>query len=118
VKTVSEIAGGKSAVRFKAGEPLDFVVRTALAPTAIDPNTLYCLRKLDAKKKTRELLVTSTHATPVGATSTVDFAGGALPLTFAKYGTSSLKVSITGLPPGEYPLGHTYGPAVFCFGLD
>lgn len=118
MKTVSEFPGGKSPVRFKAGQPLDFVVRTLLAPSAVDPNTTYCLRKVDAKKKTRELVIMAGHASPLGASSTVNFAGGAIPVNFSKYGSSSLKVSITNLPPGEYALGRTYGPAVFCFGMD
>src|ERR1700681_675596 len=50
MKSVSEFPGGKSPVRFRSGEPLEFVVRSVLASSAVDPNTLYSLRHLDGKK--------------------------------------------------------------------
>ena len=51
MKSSSEFPGGKSPIRFRSGEPLDFVVRSVLALSAVDPNTLYSLRRLDEKKK-------------------------------------------------------------------
>ena len=119
MKTVSEFPGGRSTVRFKGGQQLDFVVRTAFAPSAVDPNSVYCLRKLSTTKKTREIVIMAGHLSPVGGSTTVGFAGGVLPVNFSRYGSSSLKLSTTAeLPSGEYALGRMYGPTVFCFGVD
>src|SRR4051794_12931978 len=57
MKSSSEFAGGRSPVRLKGGQPLEFIVRTIIPPTAVDPGTIYCLRKLNVKKKTRELVM-------------------------------------------------------------
>src|ERR1039457_2670515 len=93
-----EIPGGKSSVRFKAGQ-LDFIVRTALAPSAVDPNSVYCLRKMNATKKRRELVIMAGHVSPVEGSSTVNLARDALPVNFSKYGSSSLKLTTAELPP-------------------
>jgi hypothetical protein len=118
MKTASEFPGAKSPVRFKSSEHLDFVVRSAIPASVIDPNTIYSLRKLTHKKKTRELVIMSGHATPFGASATTTPAEGVLPVEFSRYGTSSLKMTAGPLAPGEYAVGHPYGPAVFCFGVD
>src|SRR5437016_2503944 len=57
MKTASEFPGAKSPVRFKSGEKLDFVVRSVVPVSAVDPNTIFYLRKLNPKKKTRELVI-------------------------------------------------------------
>jgi hypothetical protein len=67
MKSVSEFPGGKSPVRLRSGEPLEFVVRSVLASSAVDPNTLYSLRHLDEKKSKRELVIMAGHASPVGS---------------------------------------------------
>lgn len=54
-KAASEFPGSKSPVRFRADQTLDFVVRSPLAASTVDPNTLYVLRRLNGKKKSREL---------------------------------------------------------------
>jgi hypothetical protein len=118
MKASWEIAGTKSPVRFRSDQPLDFVVRSLLAPSAVDPSTFYFLRKLNIKKKARELVVMVGHASPGGATINNDPAQGALPLTFARYGASSLKMTTGSLPPGEYALSRPYALTVFCFGVD
>ena len=69
MKSVSEFPGGKSPVRFRSGEPLDFVVRSAIASSAVDPNSLYTLRRLDEKRKKRELVIMAGHASPVGVST-------------------------------------------------
>ena len=117
MKTSSEFPGAKSPVRFSGGH-IDFVVRSVIPLTAIDPNTIYCLRKLNPKKKTRELVIMSGHASPVGASTTMTPAQGILPVEFSRYGNSSLKMTTGELAPGEYAVGKPYGPAVFCFGID
>ena len=118
MKTASEFPGSKSPVRFKSGGHLDLIVRSVIPTTAVDPNTLFVLRKLNSKKKTRELVIMSGHAQPFGASTTMTPAEGVLPVEFSRYGSSSLKMTTGELAPGEYAVGHPYGPAVFCFGLD
>jgi hypothetical protein len=118
VKANSEIPGAKSPVRFRSGQPLDFVVMSPGASSAIDPSTIYVLRKLTVKKKSRELLLTHVHATPFGATAKTELSEGVLPVTFAHYGSSSLKMNTAPLPPGEYAVSQAYGQTVFCFGID
>jgi hypothetical protein len=118
MKTSSEFPGGKSPVRFKSGEKLDLIVRSAVPVSAVDPNIIYYLRKLNAKKKTRELVMMSGHASPLGLSTTTTPAEGVLPVDFTRYGSSSLKMTTGELAPGEYAVGRPYGPAVFCFGVD
>lgn len=118
MKASWEITGTKSPVRFRSDQPLDFVVRSLLTQSAMDPSTFYFLRKLNIKKKTRELVVMVGHASPGSATMNNDPAQGALPVTFARYGTSSLKMTTGPLPSGEYALSGPYAQTVFCFGVD
>jgi hypothetical protein len=118
MKASWELPGAKSTVRFRSDQPLDFVVRSPLSASDVDPSTLYLLRKLEVKKKVRELVVMIGHASPGGATMNNDPAQGALPVSFARYGASSLKITTGPLPSGEYVLSQTYAQTVFCFGVD
>jgi len=118
VKAVLAVPGGRSPVRFRAGEPLDFVVRSRFATSAVDPTAMYWLRKLAAKGDNRELLVTAGHATPVGAFMKTTLTEGVLPVEFARYGSSSYRMTTPALPPGEYAVSRAYSQAVFCFGVD
>jgi hypothetical protein len=118
VKSAALLPGGKSPIRFKSGEQVDLVVRSMVSASTADPNTVYVLRKLSSKKKTRELVMTSGHFSPIGGSMTAVPAEGVLPVDFSRYGAASLKMSTGPLPPGEYAVGHPYGPAVFCFGVD
>ena len=117
MKTTSEFPGAKSSIRFKSGH-LDLIVRSAIPISAVDPNTIYCLRRLNPKKKTRELVMASGHVSPLGASTTATPGEGVLPVDFSRYGSSSLKMTTNELAPGEYAVGRPYGPAVFCFGVD
>jgi hypothetical protein len=118
VKTSSEIPGTRSTVRFQSGQPLDFVVRSMFAATpGVDPSTFYTLHRLDVKKKTRGLIITTAHGSVLGATANTD-PQAALPVTFSRYGASSLKVTVGALPRGEYALKSMYNQSVFCFGVD
>ena len=118
MKASSEFPGAKSPVRFHSDQTLDLIVRSALAPSTVDPNTLYVLRKLDPKKKSRELVIMAGHASPVGASTKTDLAEGVLPVTFARYGTSSIRMTTGSLAPGEYAISRPYAQTVFCFGVD
>ena len=115
-KAVFEFPGAKSPVRFSRGA-LEFAVRTL---GQFDPYTMYHLRKLDIKKKTREMLVATAHATPFGGTSSTRLNQGDLAATFTRYGNASLKMTVD-LAPGEYALQASASPTgapVFCFGVD
>jgi len=76
MKASWEIPGAKSQIRFRSDQPLDFVMRTALDPSALDPSTMYLLRRLNSRKKTREIVVMVGHASPGGATMNNDPAQG------------------------------------------
>jgi hypothetical protein len=121
MKGTTELPGGKSPVRFHAGERLEFIVRSGLSATQ-DPATVYHLRALNIKKNKRELLILTTKATFFhGATAKTGAALGELPLEFTRYGAVSIKVTTAPLPPGEYAVGTNAGlpgQAVFCFGVD
>ncbi len=117
-KASYEIPGPKSSVRFHAGQPMDFIVRSPLGASGIDPSTFYTLRKLDATKKEREIVIMSGTFTPFGGSSHTDLSRGSVPLTFSKYGESSLKISVASLPPGEYALSFVTPQSVYCFGVD
>jgi hypothetical protein len=108
----------RNPIRFSAGQKLDFVVRSLLAASSVDPNTIYCLRKLNSKKKTRQLVTMQGRLTPTGMSTNTNLVGVALPVEFSKYGGSSFKMTTAELAPGEYAVGHPYGPAVFCFGVQ
>jgi hypothetical protein len=117
-KAASEFPGAKSPIRLHSGQALDFVVRSALAASTVDPATLYVLRKLDSKKKSRELIFMAGHFTPVGGSAKTNLAQGVLPVTFARYGASSIRMTSAPLPPGEYAVSQIYAQTVFCFGVD
>ena len=118
MKSASEFPGAKSPVRFTSGQPIEFVVRTIPASTTVDPSTLYVPRKLGMKKKSRELIVMSGHASPLGASTNSPLAQGVLPVEFSRYGASSIKMTAPALQPGEYAVSRQYGQTVFCFGVD
>lgn len=117
-KAAYEIPGEKSPVRFHRAPELVFIVRSSLARTDTDPATLYVLRKLDPKKKTREIAFSTGHFTPFGGHATTNLNAGQIPISFARYGTSSYCITATNLAPGEYALSHMYGQDVYCFGVD
>jgi hypothetical protein len=117
-KAASEFPGAKSPVRFRSNQTLDFIVRSPLASSTVDPSTLYVLRKLTTKKKSRELIIMAGHVTPLGASTKTDLAEGVLPVTFNRYGASSIKMSTRPLTPGEYAVSRLYAQTVFCFGVD
>ena len=118
MKSLWEIQGTKSTVRFHSNQPLDFVVRSNFAGTAGgDPNTIFTLHRLDVKKKTRELVMTAVHGTLSRATANSN-PQGTLPVSFSRYGDQSVKVTTSILPPGEYALRSLYTETVFCFGID
>ncbi len=117
-KTVSDFPGAKSPVRFSPGQHLEFIARTLMGQSAVDPNSIYVLRKLDVKKKSRELVMSSGHFTPIGGSSKSSMTQGVLPVDFSRYGASSIKMTTSALQSGEYALSRISGRTVFCFGID
>ena len=119
MKVTAQLPGAKSPVRFRAGEQLDFVVRSSLL-AAVDPATIYALWALDAKKNMRELaMMTGSASLFHGATTKVGSAlDKNLPVEFSKYGESSIKLATKPLAPGEYAVGRSGSQVVFCFGVD
>ena len=117
-KAAYEISGDKSPVHLHRAPHLVFIVRSSLAQTDTDPATLYVLRKLDPKKKTREIAFSTGHFTPFGGHATTNLNAGQIPISFAHYGTSSYRITAANLAPGEYALSRVYGQDVYCFGVD
>jgi hypothetical protein len=73
---------------------------------------------MSSKKKSREIVFSSGHFSPFGGSMTTNLAQGSLPVTFTRYGGSSIKVTTAALPPGEYTLSRASALDVFCFGVD
>lgn len=117
-KAANEFPGGKSPVRFQSNQPLEFIVRTPFAVASVDPSTMYVLKRLNAKKKSREAVFMTGHFSPLGGSTKTDMSQGAVPVTFTHYGNGSLKVITGPLTPGEYALSRLYGQEAFCFGVD
>jgi hypothetical protein len=119
-KATSEFKPGKSPVRFHAGEPISFVVRSAAAGTTIDPNTLYVLRVLKSKSHSRELTMMDSHGPFAMAGVSANLAEGVIPIQFEPFGEYSLKASpVNPLAPGEYAFSFRNGLLdLFCFGVD
>jgi len=118
VKTVSDFPGAKSPVRFASGQPLEFIVRMPMGQSTLDPNSIYLLRKLDVGKKSRQLVMSTAHFTPIGGSSKSSLAQGVLPVGFSRYGASSVRMTTSSLVPGEYAVSRMHGQTVFCFGVD
>jgi hypothetical protein len=116
-KGVMAFPGKASPVRFPGGE-LVFIVRSQTAVSGIDPTDLYHLRRLTVKKDQREILLTTVHASPVGASVKNTRTDGIIPLTFSRYGNPSYRITVSGLSAGEYAIGRANGQTVFCFGID
>lgn len=118
-KAAYTVTGSASPVRLHLNMgTLDFIVRSAFAATAVDPGTIYILRKMDSKKKGREIVYSSGHFSPIGGSMNISLTQGSLPLAFARYGQSSIKLTTGRLEPGEYALSRAYGADLFCFGID
>jgi len=118
-KSFSEFKPGKSPVRLSSNAT-EFVVRSPLSNSPVDFNSFYVLRSLSPKGSKRELLISKSHAFIGVAGSSSNLAEGELPITFAKYGEHSLKITLAQpLRPGEYALSNRAAFLnLFCFGVD
>ena len=118
-KTMMQIDGEKSPVRFKRGDQLDFIVK--LNSQQDDPQSQIEFVLFESVKGKRQWVLEK------GSSSTLSAFGSANDISrkkmvsynFAKYGESSFKVSpINQLSRGEYLLGLNGVSASFCFGID
>jgi hypothetical protein len=117
-KAFWEVPGAKSSVRFGANKPLEFVVRSALASTSTDPSAVIFLRRMDSKKKTREIVYMTGHFSPIGGAAKTNLSEGVLPVNFTRYGNGSIKLTSGPLPAGEYALSVLYSQTFYCFRVD
>ena len=109
--------GGKSPVRFKVGQELQFVVRLHV-PAGIEPDGFVNLDVLKASKNERSITTMKVGAMGIGGAKSQK--GEALrALNFSKYGEDSLKVSpVQPLEAGEYVITSRGGRGSFLFGID
>jgi hypothetical protein len=110
-----EVKGDKSKVRFKAGKPMEFVVRGI--PRQVDPSQMIQMVQFDIKKGKRRWQFGGSGAFGTNAGTT--FEEGAIMFNAAPYGKESLKISpAEPLKPGEYGISAAMGQQYFCFGVD
>lgn len=115
------ISGDRSPVRFKEGQPLNFVVLTS--SQQIDPQGIIHLFSLESTKYQRRLEMAQIGLFSGGSTSSQT---SAIAFNALKYGISSFKISpIESLFPGEYVLTGAMSSSLggsstdgFCFGID
>jgi hypothetical protein len=115
VKMESEFKPAHASVRLPA--TAQFIVR---GRSQINPASVYELRVLKTSKDRRDFVLTQTHGSVFGATSTSDLDEGAVPIKFQEYGTNSYRIVPEGrLAPGEYALTlRGMVTEIYCFGVD
>ena len=115
ITMTTEFKPGRAPVRLPADAK--FIVR-GRAP--IDPMSRFELKFLKGSKDHREFVMSRTHGTLLGASSTSGLDEGAVPIQFEEYGTGSYRITPDkALVPGEYALT-TRGlvTELYCFGVD
>jgi hypothetical protein len=111
-----QIEGGKSSVRFKAGETVMFIVKVSNRNR--DPMTLIRLLRFDSHKDSRTITVSEASAQIWGGKASIKPLRS-IGFDVEKYGDSSFKIVLNGgLPPGEYALDSIESSGLFCFGFD
>ena len=108
------VQGSHSPMRL-TGQRLSFIVKPQ--SVAIDPSEVYHLRRLTSRKSTREVILSTIHARPLGATSKT-MNDSLVEFSATRFGEASLKFSIDALEPGEYAFAKAGGRTLFCFGVD
>jgi hypothetical protein len=112
VRAGYEFPQGKSPLRFRAGEPVEFVIR--VTSQDIDPRSFVQFSRVTSKKY-RRLLTTMTFGYG-GSTSTGNFYD--VPFEARRHGTTLFRITpTTPLTPGEYMLTSNSTDA-FLFGVD
>jgi hypothetical protein len=114
-KSIIEIKGEKSPIRFKEGRKLEFVVR--VSSQLVDPMSILQLFSLESKKGNRQLVTTKAGCMGISIKRVMN--EKMVPFNSAKYGESSFKITpAQNLSPGEYTLGAPGTNDGFCFGID
>jgi hypothetical protein len=107
--------GAHSAVRFKAGQEIQFVIRLDLP--GVEPCSLVNLGMLQVAKNERSIVLEDGCST-TGYSADTRSPNLRHP-NFSKYGEGSLKLSpAEPLVPGEYLLVSMVGRGFFLFGVD
>jgi hypothetical protein len=118
---VGEIPGPRSSVRFQHVNKFELVVRCPAGLADEDPQTLYHLRVLRTKKRTREWVFLSADSVGAVHTSVKIGSDSMVPTEWSKRPGNLLVMNAGSLPPGEYVVGKIQAgatAAVFCFGVD
>ncbi len=111
------VRGDKSPVRFHAGMPISVVIRFVSDPHAPLPAQEFILRRLDVKRKRREIVIVTGHSSAFGSSVQTDAMAGALPVKFTQ-NSQGYSSDPTPLQPGEYALTQPGGSDWYCFGVD
>lgn len=110
-----QMKGGKSPVRFKQGQALEFVVH--VSPPEMDPMGFVSLYSLESNKNDRRLEVRKAGYMDFKGQIVLDKSFVAINAT--RYGSSSFKIkTVHDLSPGEYLLLTKNAKEGFAFGID
>lgn len=110
-----EFTGGISSVRFKAGEPIEFIVRGLSAD--VDPTDMIAIVPLKSKKDKRSITLVKVGSMGMSA-KTKDAFEQSFSFTANRYGENSLKITPEKLVPGEYAVVSRISQYYFLFGVD
>lgn len=113
-KAAIKFPGAHSQIRLRSAQSLGFVVKSS---SDADPGALYHLRRLEINKGEREVVILTERASPLGASARTN-EQSIVSVEYSRYGSSSVKLTATSLPLGEYAIGARGGKTVFCFGVD
>ena len=109
------VAGDRSSVRLKEGEPADFIVLAS--SQSVDPQSIAQLVVLDVVGGERRLPI--ARAASMGLSGRGVAAESQIPLRAVPYGKSSfLLTPVEPLGPGEYAFAGSTPGVGFCFGVD
>ena len=112
VRAGYEFPQGRSPVRLRAGQPVEFVIRVSSQDT--DPHSFFRFSRLTSKKYRR--LLTTTTMSYGGSVSTGNFYD--VPFDARRQGTQFFRITPSSpLTPGEYMVTSNSTDA-FLFGVD
>ena len=110
--------GAHSPVRFKEGDPLEFVFSL---PQRVDPHSLQFVALRISGNRREFVDVQSNRPSPLGVGTAKDVSErSAVPYDIQKYGDSAYRlIPSSPLPPGEFALsGPTPDNVAYLFGID
>ena len=115
ITMTTEFKPGRAPVRLSTDAK--FVVR---GRSQIDPLSRFELRLLKGSKDHREFVMSRTHGTILGASSTSGLDEGDIAVRFEEYGIGSYRITPDKpLVPGEYALAaRGLASELYCFGVD